>query len=757
MTGESGRFSLPAVPPGAGVLTVLGPGWATVELPLWVEPGLTTIVLPPMPRAAAIAGTLRDDEGHAVEGARIRALPLEGTGGPGGETRTDRAGGFRIDGLHPGEHTLGAEAAGLLPSGEPQLMAPTSGVELRLTRLHAIRGRVEGGPASAIRVWIAGSGVWPARSIPAHADGSFRLEGIPTGAYELVARSERAPFLASEITAGILVGAGARAGEVRLQLLPAERVSGQLLDPRGLPVPEGELSLGRSSLSVLQNRTKADREGRFSFQPVPAGRYGVAAWAAGFLPMIRQEIRIPRGEPLILRLSPGAILKGSLNDPDGNPVADAIITVRYRGGTREADRSDRLGELGVIAGPVPPIPPPGVRLSMGLEGPSGASATAVSDRRGGFVLSGLQPELEIIVSAEHPDYARAESGWIRASETGPLRLVLQPGTLLAGQILDELGRPVEGAQVIVSVAGEREVDSRLTLSDRLGRYSFAGLPGRRVTVSASRNGYGSASRGLLLKRPRQELDLVLEPAAGRVEGTVYAPQRLPLAGARVRVKGGAPSATSDAAGRFELQGIGRKPVVLEVLHPGYGTAEVRAAPGAVLAVELRLLGSLGGLVQDQRTGMAVSSGSVLCEVGHQRQRIGFRDPRGVFRLVGIPVGAATLTFDAPGYALRVIRVKVEEPGRGGPGREDLRVALQAAGQIEGRVSELVSGAPLASASVSVAGVSTTTSATGEFRLARIPEGTHSILVRAKDGRTLHSDPIIVRGGETASQVRLLLR
>lgn len=754
--GRDGSYAIATVPPGAGVLTVRGPGWASLVQPLWVEPGQNPIEPIRLVRAAPIAGTVRDDEGRPVVDARIRAAPLEGTPGPGGEASSDRAGRFQVDHLHPGDHVLSVEAKGYLASGEPELAAPAGAVELRMTRLHLLRGRVEGAaPGRAIRIWIAGSGVWPARSVPSARDGSFTLERIPAGAYELVARSEGAPFLASEILAGVQVGGGA-SGPVTLRLTPAGRLLGQLLDAAGAPIARGELSLGRSSLSVLQNRVKTDAEGRFAFQPEPEGRYQLAAWAPGFLPAVGQEIQVPRDEPLILRLSRGATLKGSLNDPDGNPVADGIVTVRYRGGAREG--AVGLGELGVIAGPVPPIPPPGARIHPSTVAGGGLATSGVSDVQGRFTLAGLQPGRELRVVAEHPGFERAESEWLLPDAQLPeLRLVLRPGAQLAGQILDESGRPVEGAQVLAS--GERGHETRATIAGRFGRYSLGGLAaGRRITVSASSPGHGTASRTVLLRLARQELDLVLEPALGRVEGTVYAPGRLPLAGASVRIKGARLGVTTDAAGRFELSGIGRRAARLEVRHASYAPAEVRAEPGDVLSVELRLLSGLGGSISDERTGLPITAGSILWEAAGQRQRIGFRDPRGSFRLLGIPAGPATLTFQAPGYAELVVRLSLVEPRQaGGLGRDDLRVTLKPAGGIEGQLTELVTGAGVAGASVSAGGVSATTSATGEFKLARVPEGLHAILVRARDGRAGRSDPVTVRAGETTSGVRIHLR
>jgi hypothetical protein len=754
--GRDGRYSIAAVPPGAGELTVRGQGWASLVQPLWVEPGQNPIEPIRLVRAAPISGTVRDDEGQPVAAARIRASPLEGTPGPGGEASSDRAGRFQVDHLHPGDHVLSVEAKGYLASGEPGLAAPAAAVELRMTRLHRLHGRVEGAAAGrAIRIWIAGSGVWPARSVPAARDGSFTLEGIPAGAYELVARSEGAPFLASEILAGVQVGGGA-SGSITLRLTPAERLLGQLLDGGGAAIARGELSLGRSSLSVLQNRVRTDAEGRFAFQPEPSGRYQLSAWAPGFLPVVGQDIQLPRGEPLILRLSRGATLKGSLNDPDGNPVADGIVTVRYRGGAREG--ASGLGELGVIAGPVPPIPPPGARIQPSTLAGGGLATSGVSDAQGRFALAGLQPGRELRVVAEHPGFERAESEWLLPDAPLPeLRLVLRPGCQLAGQILDESGRPVEGAQVTAS--GERGSETRTTVADRFGRYSLGGLAaGRRVTVSASSPGRGAASRTLSLRLARQELDLVLEPALGRVEGVVYAPGRLPLAGASVRIKGGRSGVTTDAAGRFELTGIGRRAARIEVRHPSYAPAEVRAEPGDVLNVELRLLSGIAGSVSDERTGLPVTVGSILWEAAGQRQRIGFRDLRGGFRLAGIPAGPATLTFEVPGYAQHVVRLTLEEPRQaGGLGRDDLRVVLKPAGTIEGQLTELVTGAGVHGASVSAGGVSATTSGTGEFRLARVPEGLHTILVRARDGRTGRSDPLTVRAGETTSGVRILLR
>jgi protocatechuate 3,4-dioxygenase beta subunit len=60
----------------------------------------------------SVEGTVRDSSGAAVSGARVEVYGTE----PVQTATSDAAGHYRIDGLQPGAHTLGAELAGFAPA-----------------------------------------------------------------------------------------------------------------------------------------------------------------------------------------------------------------------------------------------------------------------------------------------------------------------------------------------------------------------------------------------------------------------------------------------------------------------------------------------------------------------------------------------------------------------------------------------------------------------------------------------------------------
>lgn len=126
--GSRGGFAISALPPVPLELAVRlppgsaylgpwydGPGW---QRPLRIEGSRrTTGVVVALRRGAELQGTVRDDRGQPVAGARIRVTwpgcPLACPG----EVRTDASGAYRLPGIPPGsDHRLLASADGdLLP------------------------------------------------------------------------------------------------------------------------------------------------------------------------------------------------------------------------------------------------------------------------------------------------------------------------------------------------------------------------------------------------------------------------------------------------------------------------------------------------------------------------------------------------------------------------------------------------------------------------------------------------------------------
>ena len=275
------------------------------------------------------------------------------------------------------------------------------------------------------------------------------------------------------------------------------------------------------------------------------------------------------------------------------------------------------------------------------------------------------------------------------------------------------------------------------------------------------------------------------PATASVVGTVFDSIRVrPLAGARVRVDTSALFTTTDADGKFLLQGVPAGTHELRIEHPTLDTlgidlrsARLEFAPGSTSLHEFgtpspervveivcpaawraRGPAALVGRVREADTGnpaVGAKVSLVWYEVSvadglrrAPRVRESVVGPDGIYRICGLPAGldgkiqvirgaltsgdvpvnfgedilaARSMSIAAPGAMVAVSR---PDSLRAGPG------VLLGTARLTGRVVNKA-GAPLVGARVQVEGTTraTATRPGGDFTLDSLPPGTQSVAVR----------------------------
>ncbi len=212
----SGAFRFSSLPEGTWTLTAAADGQPQVTLPSVASGGAPLEVR--FEASLVIAGRIAGPGGEPVAGALVRANP-EGGGGGGGSARSGPDGSFHIKGMAQGVYTLVATVPGgeFLRAEARGVAAGAEGVLLSLPKALSVQGRVvgpDGGtPGKGFLRATPKGGEGESQGGGWNDDGTFTLQGLAPGRYEIRARTAESPTLQGTVE----VEAGAEGVEIRLQ------------------------------------------------------------------------------------------------------------------------------------------------------------------------------------------------------------------------------------------------------------------------------------------------------------------------------------------------------------------------------------------------------------------------------------------------------------------------------------------------------------------------------------------------------------
>lgn len=504
IVSEDGSFELEEVDEGRWAVMVRAEGYLTrVSEATDVRAGdLSDVGNVELSPGAVVLGRVEDgDGGQPVVGATVTVQGIDGSGagrfrfqrrgwGAGGSAPTDTTdaeGGFRLDGLPPGEFTVTAghheyptrvEHSARISVGEDPLSALPL-LTLKMERGGTVAGRVldasgqpvVDGVVVAVEPEARGRGSVVGGPVDVDAEGAFAIEALPAG--EVVIRR------ADRMDGGVNVLV--RKGEVAEVTLQDQgvRVFGGIF-VAGQPA-EGRVRL----LAGTWGAPRTDWGKTYELPGVPPGewtlRVDLRDEANPALPAREERVRItvPEGVkelPFDLRLeaedtSDDTPVEGRVVDLETGEGLDGwLITARTNGGGRETARTDATGTF---------------RMTLTEPGEWRMSAMATSNDR----------------PYEQPGHA------VLVTENG--RLLSEPPYFeakrkleLSVRVVDISGAPVQGAscslinkpQHLNPQTGLQRLGSGSTTTDALGR----------TTVSASEAGLQDLlvilpSRALLIR------------------------------------------------------------------------------------------------------------------------------------------------------------------------------------------------------------------------------------------------------------------
>lgn len=621
----------------------------------------------------------------------------------------------------------------------------------------------EGAPAADALVLIVGSKLWPARKATTDEAGKVRIGGLESGVYDLkaVRKSE---------TSGVVYGVEIEAGRdknLELVLAPGRMVTAWVAEVRGeewISVADADVVLVEGGMSSFPSRGRSGSDGRVRLGPIGSGDATLVASARGFISGPATATRASDSGEVRVPVVRGGRLLGDVVDARGFPIAGASIEVvgtDFEGmPLAETPRASEFrrahfewalpgppalvpaGELGVMPGPVPPIPlgvaPPGLT-------PSAEPTAWVSNANGEFSAWPVSPG-RVRAFVRHPAYVEGLSDEVvlHAGGEARVKVVLRGGGLIEGRVLDHREFPLPGGRV--ALYGVSAALERVTLTSEDGSFTFASVPEVVLLEVHDPDDFG---RVLVRKRvevPEDKtvrLELILPEPRDPVEIRVTDTRGDPVTGVEVRVASLDAELPlrrtlfSDASGAVTIPGLRGVRLVVEAARDGHLTAS-QTFDQAPAEIGLKLVPGI--LVRGRITavrGRAPVSGARVTLVGAGYRRAATTDAYGEFELAGIPPGAVMIEARHPDYAFRVTRASVARTERDDRSFELPPIDLETGSRASGRVVD-AEGRPVPGARVGVGSVPdylpagalpagiALSDALGRFELAGLAEGKQTL-------------------------------
>jgi len=699
--------------------------------------------------AVAIRGHVFDSQGAPVPGAVVDAprMPeqksfnmttmvkvLMSPEEVVARTRAGEDGAYELLVPKAGYYSVRAHARGFAQEAEAPrpFTATVEGIDFYLLPGIGVSGRVteaNGTPIEGAAVMLVdpqsafGKQLPKAESMTA-ADGTFEISATPTQQLLFIVRAAgyathmdsnlTLPALDMQIKLETGVSVRLQAVDAAQKAVPAAGVSVAVMYKGGFAAGETD----DSGALLLENLpTKGTR--------MWGSQQMAILWGGDFVAhMVQLTGKEPENGELdigTVELARGGVVTGKVTDrTTGDPVAG--VRLRTFGGLDQ-----QLDMMGAV--------------------------TALSAEDGTYKLKGVPHKAHSIL-AIHPDYisdfdpmkmmmsmrgqSAGEPIFADANLKAVRNIELTPAATLTGQVLGPDGEPVAGAKIEVEdeLAMIRMVLGAGTIgavSDAEGNFELKGLKvGQDVKVLASHRDFGGSE--VTAGKAGEPITLTLsEPLM--LSGLVVDETGIPIAGVRVAVAraqgrarrgnvvsagdsavGGARPAITDAAGKFTVRNAPAGKLTVTYEHTAYEVvnSSMDVAPGndehdLGKTILKRGLGIEGVVVDEDDKPVAgvslnlnwdYSGGQSNAEETGRMHGQARSDEQGRFKLYGLRQGKFQLRVWQPGYYANAPTVE--------SGTTDVRVVLEKAAQLNGRV--MANGSPVVNANVSAEIVTATTAA-----------------------------------------------
>jgi uncharacterized GH25 family protein len=426
--------------------------------------------------------TIRDDdprgtlrlEGQVIDeqNAPVAHAMVAIDANPAIVVETESDGGFVFEGLIPRDYrieaTLDDRYAGparlrLSEKAEPLTLRMARGGTVEVTVTERANGAPLAGAEVELRSWLS-TLTWKATT---DAKGIAKLTGVGAGWSPLVVRAKG--FAQS----GMMLGTSGNPDNIEhatLSLARGAALVGRVVDEKGKPVANARVVATSASNPEPLDFVDPDRDavitsadGRFSIATLSAGTWRLTASAGDYAPTTSAPVSLDgvhARDDFELKLATGAVVRGSVIDTTGAPVRAANVSV-------------------VVESHLP----------------WRARRQAFTDANGRFSIGGLAPRAVDVVAWHDSGASAIIHADLATQRESDIVLKLDVTGTIAGVVVDEHGKPIGDAQVMVVREGTSDSADRAAwavrgaqeaITDQSGAFRFAGLPDGLYRVGAVR-------------------------------------------------------------------------------------------------------------------------------------------------------------------------------------------------------------------------------------------------------------------------------